>query len=552
MTAGAVLIILLALIGAVIDRNIQARIAFTNELREKSEALRQGEQRYRELFDDIPVGLYRSTPGGEFIEVNRAMVSLLGYPDRDSLLRTPIRSLYVDPGQRDRWVEAMAEFGIVRDFEIRMKRKDGEIVSLRDTTHAHKSPEGAIIRYEGALEDVTERKRLEERLRHASKMEAVGQLAGGVAHDFNNLLMAIRGNTDMLLEEAPADESITEGLREIRKAAERATNLTTQLLAFSRRQMLQPRVVNLNTVIAGMRDMLARLIAEHIEVVPELDPGLGDILVDPSQVEQVILNLAVNARDAMPNGGVLTLATANRELTHGNGVGPSDLLGGSYVELTVKDTGTGISPDVLPHIFEPFFTTKPLGKGTGLGLATVYGVVEQSGGHIWVENEATNGTRFKVVFPRSSFSKSAGEERDASLAFPAGRVVWHGRETILLVEDEPMVRLITTKILSKMGFTVLEAEAGDVALRIAEESATPIDLIVTDVVMPRMRGPELVRQVRARNPGMRVVYISGYNEEGITGLGALDSATLFLQKPFTAEALAEIVRKALSVLPSTG
>ena len=550
VAAGAVLIILLALIGAVIDRNIQARIAFTNELREKSEALRQGEQRYRELFDDIPVGLYRSTPGGRFIEVNRAMVALLGYPDRESLLNTPITSLYVDGDERERWSKAMAEHGIVRDFEVRLRRKDGEIVSLRDTTHAHKGPDGTIIRYEGALEDVTHRKRLEEQLRHASKMEAVGQLAGGVAHDFNNLLMAIRGNTDILLEEVRENESVAEGLREIRKAAERATNLTSQLLAFSRRQMLQPQVVNLNTVITGMRDMLARLIAEHIEVVTELDDDLGEVLVDPTQVEQVILNLAVNARDAMPNGGVLTLATANRELTDGECATLSRLAPGSYVELTVKDTGTGIAQDVLPHIFEPFFTTKPQGKGTGLGLATVYGVVEQSGGHIWVENGDGKGTRFTVVFPRSSFTRSACDEQRKNDECRTERIVSKGKETILLVEDEPMVRLITNKILTRMGYTVLEAEAGDVALRMVGENDTPIDLVITDVVMPRMRGPELVRQMRQTNPRMRVVYISGYNEEGITGLGALDSATLFLQKPFTAEALADSVRAALSTVPS--
>ncbi|MEO7823730.1 MAG: MHYT domain-containing protein [Gemmatimonadaceae bacterium] len=550
VAAGTVLILLLALIGAVIDRNIQARIAFTNELREKSEALREGEQRYRELFDDIPVGLYRSTPAGAFIEVNRALVSLLGYPDRDTLLSTPIKSLYVDSEERERWTRAMEELGLVRDFEVRMRRMDGAIVTLRDTSHAHRSPDGAVIRYEGALEDVTERKRLEERLRHASKMEAVGQLAGGVAHDFNNLLMAIRGNTDLLLEDAPNDESVTEGLREIRKAAERATTLTSQLLAFSRRQILQPRVVNLNSIIAGMQDLLARLISEHIEVVTDLGDGLGEILVDPSQVEQVILNLAVNARDAMPDGGVLTFATANRELDDDDCPGVTDFARGSYIELAVRDTGTGIPPEVLPHIFEPFFTTKPLGKGTGLGLATVYGVVEQSGGHISVESKPGYGTRFKVVFPRSSLSRSACDEREGNDGCPTERIVSQGGQTILLVEDEPMVRLITTKILSKMGFNVLEAEAGDVALRMAAENPAPIDLVITDVVMPRMRGPELVRQMRERNPRMRVIYISGYNEEGITGLGALDSATLFLQKPFTTEGLADIVRKALSAVRS--
>jgi PAS domain S-box-containing protein len=525
VTAGAVLIIVLALIGAVMDRSIKARLAFTQEL--------------RDLFDDVPVGLYRTTPEGSFIEVNRAMVQLLGYPDRETLLRAPSPSLYVDAEDRRRWTARMKETGIVRDFEVRLRRLDGEIITVRDTSHAHRTPQGTVVRYEGALEDISDRRRLEDQLRQSSKMEAVGQLAGGVAHDFNNLLTVIRGNTDILIDELADKDSAREGLKEIAKAAERATNLTTQLLAFSRRQMLRPKVVNLNTIIDGMREMIARLIAEHIEIVTKLDAELGSVLVDPTQAEQVILNLAVNARDSMPNGGVLTITTANYELTTEACGGVNRLAPGPYVELTVEDTGSGICPDVLPHIFEPFFTTKAEGKGTGLGLSTVYGIVQQSGGWIRAENRAEGGARFKVAFPRSSLEGKHDDE---------GTLDTHalsGHETILLVEDQPMVRLVTTKILSRLGYTVLDAEGVEAALRIVSQEPSRIDLLITDVMMPRMRGPDLAKRLRQECPDLRVVYISGYSEDGVAGLGRLDSETLFLQKPFTAEALALVVREAL-------
>ncbi|HEY0529313.1 MAG TPA: MHYT domain-containing protein [Gemmatimonadaceae bacterium] len=525
VTAGAMVIILLALIGAVIDRSVKARLAFNKEL--------------RELFDNVPIGLYRSTPDGCFIEVNTAMVDLLGYPDRETLLRTPAQSLYVDPEDRRRWATTMRETGTVLDFEVRLRRFDGRPITVRDTTHPYRTAQGTTIRYEGALEDISETKRLEDQLRQASKMEAVGQLAGGVAHDFNNLLMVIRGNTDILAQEVSDNESARDELNEIAKAAERASTLTTQLLAFSRRQMLVPKVVNLNTVIRGMREMIARLINEDIEVVTKLDPELGSVLVDPTQAEQVILNLAVNARDAMPKGGVLTITTSNYELTT-EGCGTlSRLSPGPYVSLAVEDSGGGINPDVLPHIFEPFFTTKPQGKGTGLGLSTVYGIVQQSGGWIRAENRSEGGARFNVAFPRSSLAVQGGDDTalDASTL--------SGRGTILLVEDQPMVRLVTTKILGRLGYTVLEADGVDTALRIAAKEQSHIDLVITDVVMPRLRGPELAKRLRNERPDLRVVFISGYSEDGVAGLGALDSETLFLQKPFTAEALALVVREAL-------
>ncbi len=527
----------------------EARLTLALDVTERKrseEALRQGEKRYRELFENMPVALYRSTPDGRFIDVNPAMVALLGYPDRKTLLETSIPSLYVDARERIRWSVEMQETGTVRDFEVRLRRHDGEVLSLRDTTHANKSENGMVVRYEGALEDITQRKRLEDQLRQASKMEAVGQLAGGVAHDFNNLLMAIRGNADILLEEEEEEgrgdeqNGSAEGLREIRKAADRAAMLTRQLLAFSRRQVLQPRSVNLNAVIGGMKNMLARLISEQIEVVTRLDPLVGDAMVDPTQVEQVIMNLAVNARDAMPDGGTLTLETANVVLTGEEGAGLSALGGGRFVQLTVTDTGSGIDAEAMPHIFEPFFTTKPQGQGTGLGLATVYGVVKQSGGHIWVETCEKKGTRFRVVFPRAVATAAIAAE--ASIDSGAAG----GMETVLLVEDEAMVRRITKKLLVRLGYSVLEAECGERALELAAAHRGTIDLLVTDIVMPRMRGTELARRVRETRPEVRVVYTSGYEKDGLTGLGPLGRGTLFIQKPFEPDVFAATVREALA------
>ncbi|HWT83147.1 MAG TPA: ATP-binding protein, partial [Candidatus Methylomirabilis sp.] len=345
---------------------------------------------------------------------------------------------------------------------------------------------------EGTLIDITERKRLEAQLRQSAKMEAVGRLAGGVAHDFNNLLTAILGYSDLMLERLPSDSQLHRYVREVKKAGDRAASLTRQLLAFSRQQVLAPQILNLNSVVADTQKMLRRLIGEDIELVTVADPSLGSVKVDPGQVEQVILNLAVNSRDAMPSGGQLTIETTNMDLTGQEDIGfvePSNVKPGPYVLLSVTDTGCGMEAEVQSHIFEPFFTTKDKDKGTGLGLSTVYGIVQQSGGHIAVRSEPDRGTAFKIFLPR--VAEACAEAKGHESASQPGK----GSETILLVEDEAAVRELARMVLLAKGYSVLEAASGEEALQISEQHRGSIPLVVTDVIMPHMSGQEMARRL---------------------------------------------------------
>ncbi len=636
--------------------------------REAERAAREGERRYRALFEEVPVGLYRTTAEGEFLDANPALAAILGYPDADALRRTSALGAYVDPEDRTRWRAVLQRDRVVNGYVIRLRKLDGSTIRARHSARAAFGADGALLYYEGAVEDITdqaraeealreseeyfriltehssevvavlnedgtiryssaerddpdrpsaadgprpaidtvhpddaelaretfrrtlevpggtrtavlrvkqpgggwrtqevtaknlldvppvngvvvnsrditERLELEEQLRQASRMEAVGKLAGGIAHDFNNLLTAIRGNADLLLDDLPQGDPAREEVDEIRTAADRAAELTHQLLAFSRRQVLKPQVLRLNERIEPMEKILSRLIGADIEIVARLDPWLGEVTADPAQVEQVIVNLALNARDAMPHGGVLTLETANVDVHAGEtGQGPN-VVPGAYVQLCVTDTGSGIAPEVLPHIFEPFYTTKPVGAGTGLGLATVYGVVEQSGGYVWAETWTGRATRFTILLPRTG---SAGGAHRAPHETPNG-----GGQggTLLLVEDEPSVRLLARRVLTRLGYSVLEASNGEEAIRVAGAHRGPIDLLVTDVVMPRMGGPEAARSIRASRPGIAVVYMSGYAEGAIATGGVLEAGTRLLQKPFTPAVFAATIREALAAAP---
>ncbi len=385
-----------------------------------------------------------------------------------------------------------------------------------------------------------ERRTAEEQLRHAMKMEAIGRLAGGIAHDFNNLLTAIIGYADMGINSVHPAERVRRYFEEVLQAATRAADLTHQLLAFSRRQPLEPRVVNLNDILLDMGSMLRRLIGEDIHLAIHPASDLGAVRVDPIQLEEVIINLAVNARDAMPNGGKLTLETANVVLDE-NYVGTHHVVvPGEYVLLAISDTGIGMTDDVKAHLFEPFFTTKPLGKGTGLGLATTYGFVKQSGGYIWAYSEPGQGTTFRIYLPRVYETPTALPQRDESGYLP------RGNETILLVEDEESVRTLAAHILHDLGYSVFEASNGEEAIQIARElGSQPIHLLLTDVVMPQRGGKSLAQHLRAGNPLLKVLFMSGYSEEGVVGLGATEPGTAFLQKPFTPGALARKVRELL-------
>ena len=403
-------------------------------------------------------------------------------------------------------------------------------------------PQGEVEGTMGMALDISERRQLERQFLQAQKMEAVGQLAGGVAHDFNNLLAIVIGYTDLLLDELEPNSPLVRHVKEIRKAGDRAVTLTRQLMAFSRKQVMEPKVLDVNQIVADTDRMLRRIIGEDIDLVVVSEPNLWNVRTDPGQMEQVIMNLAVNARDAMPGGGKLTIETANVELGEASAAQHVSMKSGPYVMLAVSDNGVGLTPETQARVFEPFFTTKEKGKGTGLGLATVYGIIKQSGGYIWVYSEVGKGTTFKIYLPRVAEPLEAKER-------PSG--VWNaivppkGTETVLLVEDEESVRKLARKCLEEQGYAVLEAANGSQALEICDRYDKTIHLLVTDVIMPGLDGLQLARRVTTLRPEIRVLYVSGYTENTIVHRGVLDPGIAFLQKPFRPLDLAVKVREAL-------
>jgi signal transduction histidine kinase len=398
---------------------------------------------------------------------------------------------------------------------------------------------GKVLGVASLVHDVTDRVALEDRLRQSQKMEAVGRLAGGVAHDFNNLLTVILGYAQILADGVPAGSRLADGTTQIKSAAERAAGITRQLLAFSRKQVLSPRIINLNDTMMNLDSLLRRLIGEDIEVLTVPDSNLGSVKADPGQIEQVIMNLALNARDAMPNGGKLTLETANAQLDTAYASEHQPIPPGRYVMLAVSDTGEGMSPEVQARIFEPFFTTKEVGKGTGLGLSTVYGIVKQSGGFIWVYSEPGRGTTFKIYFPCvDQVAEALGVEKR-----PSGAL--RGTETILLVEDDSQLRQLSSSVLAHCGYQLLVANGPEEGLAIARSNHKDIRLLITDVVMPGMNGRQLAEQILKDSPNMKVLYISGYTNNAIVHYGVLDKGLWFLPKPFTLSGLVSKVREVL-------
>lgn len=641
------------------------------EPRKAAEALKLGEQRYRELFEGIPVGLYRSTPDGTLIDANPAMVAMLGYRDREALLATAAASLYVNPADQFRWATEMTGAGAVLDFDVQIRRADGVTIWVKDTAFAKRNADGTVLLYEGILEDITarveaeralqanerrlvqileavplgifvsddqghpvfanaaaktilgtgiaevnsasdfsevyqifragtdelypfdrlpiiraltgevltvddmelrqgdrvvsinaqgapivdnegkvvaavvafidttERKSLESQRRQTSKMEAVGQLAGGVAHDFNNLLTVIMSYGAMLLDHLDEGDTNREDVQEIAAAADRAAGLTRQLLTFSRQQVMQPRVMSINGVVVELENMLRRLIGEDIELRTFLDPDIATINADPGQLEQVLINLVVNARDAMPAGGRISIRTSSAELSAESGSGTLHPPDGEFVMLAVSDTGTGMTREVQQRLFEPFFTTKKLGRGTGLGLSTVYGIVKQSGGEVHVYSEIGQGSTFKVFFPRVA---AGAEEQQAD---PKPNEVPQGSETLLVVEDDSSLRGLVERVLKNCGYTVYAADGGPEALAIARNPELLIDAVITDVVMPGMNGRELVEKLIKSRPELGSLLMSGYTDDDVLRRGVLKGETAFLQKPFTPDQLARKVRAVL-------
>jgi two-component system cell cycle sensor histidine kinase/response regulator CckA len=511
-------------------------------------AARRSEQHYRTLFETVSDGIFLVRRDEKLIEINNAACRQLGYA-REELLGMPLAEI-VAPEAREHLAEIQRELfskGFVR-VEGAQQRKDGSTYPV-DLTVSMTELDGAHA-FMGVARDITERRRaeadrrrLEDQLQHAVKMESIGRLAGGVAHDFNNLLTVILGNLEIANQRLLLNESVQDLLGEVREAAMSAAGLTRQLLAFSRRQIVEPRLVDLNELIAGMHKMLARLIGEDIELRTLPDPGLATVKIDPGLAEQVLVNLAVNARDAMPRGGVLVIETSTVTLDEEYQRSHPLAEPGAYVRLAISDTGCGMSDEVKSHLFEPFFTTKPRGEGTGLGLATTYGAIRQSNGHIEVYSEVGKGTTFKIYLPARS-------ETPESLTPPLDpRSVTGGSETILVVEDDERVRNIATQALLNTGYRVLAASDGEAALAIAGKGSEPIHLLLTDVVMPGMNGRQLAERLVQVHPETRILFTSGYTENIIAHHGVLDRGIEFLSKPYTLETLTRRVREILDQAP---
>ncbi len=624
------------------------------------------ERQYRSIFENALEGIFRSTPDGRFLIANPSLANMLGYSSPEEILaeiRQIAHELFVNPEERKQFLRQLRDYDKVRGFEFESRRKDGGRIWLSIYSQAFRDSCERLIYYEGYVEDITERRRMDESLRRtlawqealfqgsrdailisdqdakivsansaasiltgyaneellkmkasdlqeeanipqldalhkrilegediggeamittkegrniavefghrrvmisgvpyvhsiardvsarkhleaqllqAQKMEAIGALAGGVAHDFNNMLSVIKGYTELLMDDIGPDDPKRQDLEQIEKASQRAASLTSQLLAFSRKQMLQPEILNLNAAISDMSIMLRRLIGEDIELISIAAPDLGLIHADPGQIQQIVMNMSVNARDAMPRGGKLILETANVDLDSRYIREHPMMEKGPYVMLAISDNGTGMDVATKARIFEPFFTTKEKGKGTGLGLSTVYGIVKQSNGFIWVYSEPGKGTAFKVYFPRVKGEILKPENEVES------RPDSPGTETVLLVEDENSVRALAERILTERGYTVLQACDGIEALKIAREYGGAIDLVVTDVVMPGISGKTLVSRLESERPGIKSLYISGYADNAIVDHGILDSNIAFLQKPFTVQGLAQKVRETIN------
>jgi two-component system cell cycle sensor histidine kinase/response regulator CckA len=510
-------------------------------------ALRESETRYRGLVELAPDGILVHCDAG-IVFANAAAARMLGAERPDALIGRSVVD-FLDPAYgktvRNRMARRLGAGTVLPRLEEQIVRLDGSIVDAEIS--------GITITYQGQparqiiFRDLTERRRteasvreLEEQFRQSQKMEALGQLAGGIAHDFNNLLTVINTYSELLLNELDATNALRKDVTEIQRAGVRAASLTRQLLAFSRKQMLQPRVLDLNTVVEELEPMLRRLIGEHIRIVIRQESDLGPVKADPGQLEQVLINLAVNARDAMPDGGTLLIETANVDLEEMNIARHPGVVPGSYSMLSVSDTGVGMDELTRSRVFDPFFTTKEVGKGTGLGLSTVYGIVAQSNGYVWCYSEPDHGTTFKVYLPRVGDEASSVSEPVQEAVEPKGA------EVLLLVDDEDQVRVLAHRILERQGYTILSARDGRDALRVAENYEGRIDALVTDVVMPELAGHQLFQALLRTRPTLRVLYMSGFTEHDSMRRGFVSAETAFLQKPFTATGLAQAVRSVLS------
>ena len=494
--------------------------------------------RFDELFQQTIVGFSTTRlSDGRMLRCNEVCAKLFGYESAAEFIAQQPRALWWDPRDRDQLVQRFRETSVVRNLEAHLRRRDGGSFWVLANLTRREGNDGEQI-LENIFIDISDRKSLEQQLWQAQKLDALGSLAGGVAHDFNNLLTAIIGYADILREDLGGNSQHVDDLNEIIKASDRATALTRQLLAFSRRQPFEPKSLRVDERVTDMEKMLRRLLGPPVKLVTATDADLAAIMADPNQLEQVLLNLAVNSRDAMPNGGTLTIETRNVRLDEAHVQGASVVPPGSYVMLAVSDTGTGMTQETLARLFEPFFTTKEKGKGTGLGLATVYGIVKQSQGHVIVYSEAGIGTTFKCYFPvsesRPRVSRPVGSPFEVK-----------GTETILLVEDEDPIRLLAETALGRLGYKVLPASDGDTAMQLAASHAGRIHLLLSDGVLSGVRVPELLRRFVAQRPETKILLMSGYSQEAVFQHDIVAPNTAFLPKPFTIRQLTERVREVL-------
>jgi PAS domain S-box-containing protein len=518
---------------------VARQLASAVEIKRNEQALRRSEARYRSLVQSSVYGIYRSSLEGRFLDVNPALITMLGYASAEEvLLLDPEKDVFEQPEEHARLIEEFRLAGRMDGFEVKWKRKDGTCITVRISGRAVSSADEPADVLEAIAEDVTERRVLEDQFRQAQKMEAVGRLAGGVAHDFNNLLMVISGYTEVILAGLDVNHPLHEKGRAIQQAADRATTLTRQLLAFSRKQLLELKVVDVNAIVQDMERLLRPLIGEDVQLATVLAPAAVHTRADAGQLEQVLMNLVVNAKDAMLGGGRLTIQTQNMVVDENHRRGQTFIRPGHYVMLSVSDSGMGMDKETQSRIFEPFFTTKEKGKGTGLGLSTVYGIVKQSGGYVMVQSEKGHGTTFNIYLPRVEGTAEMN-------AVPVPRAAEGGSETVLLVEDEESVRQLVRETLQAKGYKVVEAENGEAGVAAAAKHQGRIDLVITDVVMPGMGGRELVKRLAETRPDTKVLYLSGYTEDAIVTEGSIESGTAFLQKPFTLQNLSRKVREVL-------
>jgi two-component system cell cycle sensor histidine kinase/response regulator CckA len=504
------------------------------------DALRRSEASYRSFVENAPFGILRATPDGIIVQANPALVRMLGYASEQEVLGLRMATDVYHRGEEREVATAWCRRqDSVQGIEVDWKHRDGKPFTIRCDAHVVRDREGNLEFLEGFIEDISEQRALEMQVRQGQKMEAIGRLAGGIAHDFNNLLGVIIGYSDFVSEQIGKDSPLSNPVEQIKKAGDRASALTRQLLAFSRQQVLETKVLNLSTIVADMIKMLPPLLGEDIQLRTSLDPALGPVKADQGQIEQVIMNLAVNARDAMPGGGRLTIETRNSHLDEEFVMRHRPTIPGEYVMLIVSDTGSGMDAQTQAHIFEPFFTTKEQGRGTGLGLATVYGFVKQSGGYVWVQSEPGVGSTFTIYLPlvREALPRVHANDGGAALT--------RGAETILLVEDEESLRTLTRSQLEDNGYTVLEANCGSEAIRIARQHRGPIHLLLTDVVMPGMNGRAVAEILNASRPETKVVYISGYT--GFNDYGLMNLDAVIIQKPFTKRVLLQRLREVIAL-----